>query len=132
MPIFLDTHAWLWWVTRDSRLSSNAELAIRNAVSNEGVWISTISVWEIAKKVQKQQLDLDRPLREWLDAACTVPGLYLAELTRHLLIESCQLPRPFHGDPADQIIVATVRHHGGRLITKDRDIRRYRYVQSLW
>ena len=132
MPIFLDTHAWVWWITQDRRLSRTAELAIRKAVDQEGVWISTISVWEVAKKVQKRQLDLDRPLREWLDAACSVPGLYLAELTKSILIESCQLPEPFHGDPADQIIVATVRHHGGCLITKDRDLLRYDHLQSIW
>jgi PIN domain nuclease of toxin-antitoxin system len=31
--------------------------------------------------------------------------------TPPILIDSCSLPQPFHGDPADQIIVATARHH---------------------
>jgi PIN domain nuclease of toxin-antitoxin system len=42
------------------------------------------------------------------------------------------LPPPFHGDPADQLIVATVRQRGGVLVTRDRRIRRYPHVQSLW
>ena len=46
-------------------------------------------------------------------------GLFIAELTGDILVESCERPQPFHGDPADQTIAATVRHCNGRPITKD-------------
>ena len=59
-------------------------------------------------------------------------GLHLAELTRPILVESCQLPPSFPGDPADQLIVATARHHGATLVTKDRRIRGYAHVRTLW
>ena len=62
----------------------------------------------------------------------TMPGLHLAELTRPILVESCGLPQPFPGDPADQIIVATARREGAVLVTKDRKIRDYGHVRSLW
>ena len=45
---------------------------------------------------------------------------------------SCELPQPFHGDPADQMLVATARQHGAILVTRDQRIRRYRHVQSVW
>ncbi|MGH8638244.1 MAG: type II toxin-antitoxin system VapC family toxin, partial [Burkholderiales bacterium] len=64
MPIVLDTHAWAWWVTDDPRLSRKAASIIREAVRGAGVSLSMISIWEIAKKVEKQQLVLDRPVRE--------------------------------------------------------------------
>ena len=96
------------------------------------MWVSLISIWELAKKVEKKQLVLDRPLDHWLDEATTMAGLHLAELTRPILVESCQLPQPFHGDPADQIIVATARHEGAVLITRDSTIRGYSHVRSLW
>jgi len=35
----------------------------------------------VAKKVEKKQLMLDRPLREWIDQALSVSGLRLVELT---------------------------------------------------
>jgi PIN domain nuclease of toxin-antitoxin system len=111
MRTFLDTHAWIWWVTRDRRLSAHALAAIGNAARHDGAWLSAISIWEIAKKVEKGQLVLDRPLRSWLDAALGVEGLCVAELTPAILLESCELPKPVPGDPADQMIVATVRHH---------------------
>ena len=86
----------------------------------------------VAKKVEKKQLILDRPLDQWLDEAVTRPGLGVRELTRPVLVQSCELPQPFHGDPADQILVATARHHGAVLVTSDQRIRRYAHVQSLW
>ncbi len=96
------------------------------------MWLSFISVWEIAKKVGKGQLVLDRPLDEWCDLATMRDGLHMAELTRPILVESCRLPGNFHGDPADQMIVATARHSGAVLVTKDRAIRDYEHVRSVW
>jgi len=132
MRTFLDTHAWVWWVTRDRRLSSRALIAIRKAAEKDGAWISAISLWEVAKMTEKGQLIFDRPLRQWLDQATGLEGLLVAEITNDILLDSCELPTPFHGDPADQIIVATVRRHGGKLITKDKAIRDYPHVQSHW
>ena len=132
MPTLLDTHAWLWWVTEDRRLSRRAKTTIDAARRDNDVWLSLISVWEIAKKVEKHQLTFDRPLSDWLDAATTIAGLQIAELTRPILVDSCTLPPPFVGDPADQIIVATARAHGATVVTKDRRIRRYAHARSIW
>ena len=132
MRTLLDTHAWLWWVSEDRRLSRRATGTIVKSQRGDDLWISLISIWELAKKIEKKQLVLDRALDQWLDVATTMPGLHLAELTRPILVESCQLPRPFPGDPADQIIVATARHHNAVLVTKDGKIRSYPQVRSLW
>ena len=132
MPILLDTHAWVWWVTEDRRLSRKASGAITRAARHEGVWLSAISIWEVAKKVEKKQLVLDRPPRQWMDQALGVSGLLLAELTPAILLDSCELPQPFHGDPADQLIVASARHHGAVLVTRDQRLRSYAHVQSAW
>ena len=131
MRTLLDTHAWVWWAAEDRRLSRRARTAIAAAQREQDLWLSLISVWEVAQKVEKQQLVLDRPLDQWLDLATTMPGLHLAELTRPVLVECCQLPS-FPGDPADQIIVATARHDHAILVTKDRRIRGYEHVSSLW
>ena len=132
MPSLIDTHAWVWWVTEDRRLSKRALRSIEEASEANALFLSLISVWEIAKKVEKKQLVLDRPLDDWLDLATAQPGLHLAELTRHILSESCRLPVPFHGDPADQIIVATARDHDAIVVTKDDKIRKYPNVRSVW
>ena len=132
MPTVLDTHAWIWWAAADRRLSRRAAAAIKQAQKRGDLWVSLISVWELSKKIEKGQLSLDRPLEEWLDRALTAEGLHVAELTRPVLVDSCRLPQPFHGDPADQIIVATARSFGATLITRDGRLRDYSHVRTVW
>jgi PIN domain nuclease of toxin-antitoxin system len=132
MPTLLDTHAWVWWVTEDRRLSRPAARAIHTAQNEETLLLSLISLWEVAKKIEKGQLVFDRPLDDWLDLGTLQPGLHLIELTRPILVESCRLPPGFHGDPADQMIVATARDRDAAVVTRDRRIRDYEHVRSLW
>jgi PIN domain nuclease of toxin-antitoxin system len=132
MPTVLDTHAWIWWASADRRLSRRATTAIRQAQKRGDLWVSLISVLELARKIEKGQLSLDRPLDDWLDRALVAEGLHVAELTRPVLVDSCRLPQPFHGDPADKIIVATARHFGASLITRDGRLRDYSHVRTVW
>ena len=132
MPTILDTHSWMWWVDENAKLSKKAKAAIDKAIVQDDLWLSLISVWEVAKKVEKKQLVLDRPLAQWLDVATSMRGLHIWELTRTILVDACQLPESFHGDPADQMIVATARHYGAMLVTKDQRIRDYPHVRSIW
>lgn len=74
-------------------------------------------------------MKLDRPVTEWLDLALLQPGLELLPLTPAIAVESTRLPQPFHRDPADQIVVATARHHGIPLLTYDGKILEYPHVQ---
>jgi PIN domain nuclease of toxin-antitoxin system len=132
MPTLLDTHAWVWWVTEDHRLARPARRAIEAARARGTLALSLISVWEVAKKVEKGQLVLDRPVDDWLDLAAARADLQLVDLTRPILVESCRLPQPFHGDPADQMIVATARDRHAVIVTKDERIRGYAHVRSAW
>lgn len=132
MLTLLDTHAWVWWVTEDRRLSPASRRAIARSGARGALGLSLISVWEVGKKVEKGQLVLDRPAEEWVDEAVNQPGLQLIELTRPILLASCRLPGSFSGDPADQIIVATARDREAAIITKDERIRSYPHVRSSW
>jgi PIN domain nuclease of toxin-antitoxin system len=132
MPVVLDTHAWIWWVTKDRRLSRRARTTIDRALTRGELHLSMISIWEMAKKVEKGQLALDRALDEWLEAALSADGLLVADMTRPVLVDSCRLPQPFHGDPADQIIVSTTRSLSATLVTKDARLRDYPHVRTAW
>src|SRR5204862_6922944 len=109
-------HAWMWWVTEDRRLSKKAAAPIQAAIAKGGVWLPAIAIWEIAKKAEKRKLVFDRPVRQWIEDATAVPGLWIADLKTSILIERCEVAQPFHGDPADQMIVAPVGQHEGGLI----------------
>jgi PIN domain nuclease of toxin-antitoxin system len=105
---------------------------IERAQARGDVHLSMISIWEIAKKVEKGQIALDRPLDEWVEDALAVDGLQVADMTRPILLDSCRLPSPFQGDPADQIIAATARSLSATLITKDGRLRDYPHVRTAW
>jgi len=128
--ILLDTHEWVWWVNRDAALDASAAKTI-TAHESSGLGVSIISCWEVAKKVEVGRLVLDRDVAAWIDGALAYPGIRLLDLTPTIVIESTRLPRPFHRDPADQIIVATSRVLGIPLLTADAKLLTYSHVEKV-
>jgi PIN domain nuclease of toxin-antitoxin system len=127
--IVLDTHIWIWWVHGDVKLTQKYHEYIQEKES-QGLGVSAISCWEVAKLVEYDRLSLPCAVDEWLDEALAYPGVTLLELTSRICVESTQLPGNFHRDPADQIIVATARVHDCPIVTADRKIREYPYVDT--
>ncbi len=127
--IVLDTHIWIWWVDNNSRLTSQHRHWI-NQYQAQGLGVSLISCWEVAKLVEKNRLNLTYPVDEWLNAALSYPGVQLLNLTVPILVQSTQL-QDFHNDPADQIIVATANIYQSALLTADTKIIKYPFVQTL-
>lgn len=128
--IVVDTHVWIWWVSAPHLLSRAAARAL-DAASE--ISVSPISVWEIATKVARGRLDLDRDLRTWVAQALDAPGIQIAPIEPEIAIVAGTLgERGFHGDPADRIITATAMHHRVPLVTKDATIHRFSGVRALW
>lgn len=128
--IVIDTHIWVWWVHGDERITkTQAEIIKTNEVDIIGV--SAISVWEIAKLVEYNRLELPCQLNEWFTKALSYPAIQMVEITPEIAIESTKLPGKFHRDPADQIIVATARLYNSPLITSDSKILKYPHVKSV-
>lgn len=71
------------------------------------------------------------PVNEWLQNALAYPNIILLDLTLQIIVESTQLPQPFHRDPADQLIVATARIQNVPLLTLDKKIIDYPHVKIL-
>lgn len=128
--IVLDTHIWVWWVDGSSRLTAQQQAWIQT-YQPQGLGISIISCWEVAKLVEYGRMALQCPLEEWIEQALAYPGVRLLELTPRIVVEATQLPAPFHRDPADQIIVATARVWNTPLLTSDDRIVHYPHVSAL-
>lgn len=128
--IVLDTHIWIWWVQGDAHLTSQ-QVAWLQQYESQGLGVSAISCWEVAKLVEYNRLVLPCPVKEWMDQALSYPGVRFLNLTPQIAIESTQLPVGFHKDPADQIIVATARVHNCRLLTVDAKMLNYGHVDIL-
>lgn len=130
--IVLDTHThiWVWWVHGDEALTKS-QAGIIQANESDVIGVSVISLWEIAKLVELNRLELPCPLEEWFITALEYPGIRLLELTPKIAVESTRLPGEFHRDPADQIIVATARRANCPLVTSDDRILRYSHVKTV-
>lgn len=127
--IILDTHIWVWWVQNDPRLTQQHKNWLQQYES-QGLGVSIISCWEVAKLVENSRLTLPVTVEEWITTALAYPGVQLINLTIPIIIESTKLTG-FHRDPADQIIVATARINGCPLLTADAKILAYPDVQTL-
>lgn len=126
--IALDTHIWIWWVQGDAQLTQDYSEYVQ-AHEAEGLGVSVISCWEVAKLVEGGRITLPLPVGEWMTKALAYPGIRLLDLSPQIAVESTRLPGVFHRDPADQIIVATARLHKCPLVTMDQKIRAYAHVQ---
>ncbi|MEN8149228.1 MAG: type II toxin-antitoxin system VapC family toxin [Planctomycetota bacterium] len=132
MRCLLDTCTWIWAVNRDRRLSRGARRRLETAADDDELHVSVISCWEVAKLVEKGRLSLSVPVRDWVGRALERPGLSLVPLSPAIAVESTELPGEMSLDPADQIIVATARHHSLAILTPDRRITEYDGVQTVW
>ena len=121
MSLLLDTNAWLYSVDRPSALPD----AIRDAISTHNVvYLSAISLWEIAKKHQLGKLRLSVPIADWIQHALP-SSIEILPLSPEIIPEATSLPDFPNRDPADELIVATARTHGLTLLTCDKLLRDY-------
>lgn len=126
----LDTHIWVWWVNQDSRLPPLHRNWI-SAHEAEGLGVSVISCWEVAKLAQLGRLHFTMPVLDWVERALRYPGVQLIPLSPKIAVESTRLPGEFHRDPSDQIIVATARVLDFPLSTLDEKILNYPHVKLV-
>jgi PIN domain nuclease of toxin-antitoxin system len=132
MAVLLDTCTWVWWCASPKKLSVPAREAIEREIPSGTLRLSMISVWEVAKLVEKRKLAFSIPCRQWIEHALSQEGLQICPLTPEICVDSTELPGAFHGDPADQVIVATARALSAVIVTCDRKIRDYPHVATLW
>lgn len=128
--ILLDTHIWIWWAESSPRLSARHAALIASNITG-GICVSVVSCWEAAKLVSLGRLVLSNPVGDWIDGSLARPGIGLIALTPQIAVEACNLPTPFHRDPADELLVATARILRMPLLTADQKILAYPHVNCL-
>jgi PIN domain nuclease of toxin-antitoxin system len=118
----LDTHVLLYWLSAEPCLSVAQAEVIRQAGPAAPLWVSDISLWEIATLYALGRIALQLPLREWLEAATAPPLVQRLSITPAVAAAVAALPVWFHRDPADRIIIASAQVLGGALLTRDQRI----------
>jgi PIN domain nuclease of toxin-antitoxin system len=116
MASLLDTHALIWWLAGDPRLSIRLrEHLVRE---DEDVFVSAASAWEIATKARLGKLATPKALLA--DFAGAIETLGFLPLPIHLRHgqEAGQLPGE-HRDPFDRMLAAQARVEGLTLVSAD-------------
>ena len=123
MKALLDTHVLLYWFGDERRLTAEQRHALDAAAADNPLFISDITLWEVATLFNLKRISLDRPLRIWLERATAPPLVKRVGISPAVAEEVAGIPDSFHRDPADRILVATARVLGAVLLTSDRRIR---------
>lgn len=130
--ILLDTHTWVWWVSNPEGLSARARRAIDESMTSTRLYVSSISVWEVALLVARGRLLLTLEVDDWIARSEALPQLGFVPVDNHIARKAVGLAPPLHNDPADRIIIATALVLGASIVSKDRKIRGYPHVTTIW
>ncbi len=128
MKVLVDTHAILWWLVDDKRLSRTALRILGD--SNHARIVSYASLWEIAIKMSLRKLVVSD-----LSFAQVVEQLRIYEF-RFLPIRLNALERmeslPWHHrDPFDRLLIAQSIEEAVPLMTSDAWAEDYA-VKTIW
>jgi PIN domain nuclease of toxin-antitoxin system len=126
--VLLDTHAFLWFIFDDPRLSNAAVNVIEDRSVSK--LLSVMSLWEITIKHQIGKLKLGIPLGDFFDQHVTGRDLELLDIEIGHLLEYDSLPL-IHRDPFDRLLVAQARVIDVPVVTADQNFSRYE-VRVVW
>jgi PIN domain nuclease of toxin-antitoxin system len=124
--LLLDTHIALWLDSGDDALRPPARALIDDCWQNGGtIFLSAVSVWEIALLVDTRRIELDLPIEEWLTRFVERPGVEALPLGHDAASRSYRLYQLEHRDPADRLLIASAIELACPLVTYDERILRF-------
>lgn len=128
MRLLLDTHAFLWWLDGNRRLSDTARRAIEDAAND--IVVSAVSAWEITTKHRIGKLPRAEAVARDVAGAIASQGFEELAITVDDAERAGRLPGP-HRDPFDRILIAQALVHDVAFVSLDRAFDRYG-VNRIW
>jgi PIN domain nuclease of toxin-antitoxin system len=127
MNVLLDTHTFIWYIEGNAKLTQKARDVIE--VSGDKIYLSIISLWEIAIKTGKKQLTLQN---EFDDLLNVLNSLEIEILTITFADTQIYKNLPLHhGDPFDRMIISQAINNSLTIIGCDQSFNDYP-IQILW
>jgi len=128
MRVLLDTHVFIWLDIAKDRLSEQAKHVILNTENT--LYVSLVSLWEIQIKMQLGKLHLNAPLQDTWQSQQKTNGLHLMPIELAHILALSTLPS-HHGDPFDRLLIAQTKTDELTILTNDDKIQQYE-VSHLW
>jgi len=119
MNLLLDTHIWIWNHLAPQKISSEVNAML--AATENDLWLSPVSVWELIVLVEKKRLELEKDLHEWVQQSKRELMLQEAPLSWEVADE-LRYTLLRQQDPADRFLVATARVYDLTLVTADESL----------
>ena len=128
MRILLDTHAFLWWITGDQRLSQRSIECISDG-SNE-LFFSVASGWEIAIKAGLGRIDIPDPLDRFVSEHLFRNHMDVLAIQLSHALHVVTLPK-FHRDPFDRMLISQAQIEKLPILSSDKLLAAYD-VEVIW
>ena len=122
MSLLIDTNVLIWLLAGSTRLRQ--EIIDTLADPRKGVYVSTVSVWEMAIKVGIGRLNVPPDLARWLPQALVAARLSVLPIDMQSALGVEQLPF-HHADPFDRLLIVQAQLGRHTLVSADRIFDRY-------
>jgi PIN domain nuclease of toxin-antitoxin system len=122
MKLLLDTHSFLWFVNDLPQLSEYLKELIEN--TNNDIYLSIVSLWEMSIKYNLGKLTLDPNYEEFVEREISISNINLLNINLEHLKINATLPF-HHKDPFDRLIIAQSIVEDLPIITMDSAFDRY-------
>jgi len=126
--VLIDSHAFLWFLYDDPRLSDRAGLAVENPETEKLISVGTL--WEIAIKSRLGKLELGYPLASFFQRFVSESELEIIDIEIPHLVAYGELPF-LHRDPFDRLLVAQAQVLQVPIVTADPKIAAYE-IAVVW
>jgi len=116
MRVLLDTHAFLWFILDDPKLSTLARGIIEEEKND--ILISPASYWEIAIKIRLKKYSLPQPYLQFMQSQIASNEFKILPL--ELMHTDLLITLPIHHkDPFDRLLVCQSLAEGIPLVSAD-------------
>jgi len=131
MNYLLDTSILLWSLFSPKQLSKKVRIVLLN--KQNAIYVSAITFWEISLKYSLGKLELPDVAPQELLNVSKQSGFQILSLKPEIVASFHQLPR-VHKDPFDRMLVWQAIQSSYTLISKDKDMKKYRSygLSLLW
>lgn len=123
MKYLLDTHTFIWSLINTKQLPKKVKVEIKKE-ENE-IYISSISLWEIAIKVRIKKLELKGLKIEELEDIIEKMDYKTIAMTAEDSIGYCNFAEETHKDPFDRMLIWQCINRNMTLISKDSEFKKF-------